>query len=115
MKRADILAAYKVDDMGVIVSPGQFEATSIFTPHFWEATLDGTAEELDYMQDGAGQYVALVAIEPEDFAEFPEIPAGMAFAVVTQSEQGFIGCELCDAKRADELRAEYASEEESDE
>lgn len=47
MTRGDIIATYNVDERGIIRSPGKFEGEQVFAPYFWEAYLDGGADEDD--------------------------------------------------------------------
>lgn len=112
MKRDEIKAEYDVDDDGTIQSPGRFEGEAIYAPHFYDATLDGCAEELSYMEDGCGEYAALVEIDDDDRREFPEIPASMTHVLVMQSDLGFVGVGLLDDAGADKARKDYEPEDE---
>jgi hypothetical protein len=89
--RAAILAAYDVDSHLVIRTPGKFEAESAWVPYFWESSLDGTADELNY-PDGATLYV--VQMDSSDRAAWPEIDADIVAAVLEESESGFVSCSL---------------------
>ena len=120
---ADLCAEYGADpDSGRYPSPGKYEGESMLAVYFHAASGDGCDECLSSMEDGAGEYVALVEVSDEDRAFFAGSPLAIeeaaAFAVVSESDQGFVDCYLCTADEADALRAEYesaADDEESDE
>lgn len=115
MTRDEILQAYQVEN-GVIVSPGKFEGETVYAPYFYEATMDGCAEELSFQEDGGGEYVALVSIHDEDREAFPEIAnetcesgAPATYAGVIENELGFVAVRLLTDKLADAWRREYAT------
>ena len=81
MKRADILAAYETRG-AVIVSPGQFEGEMVYVPYFWDAYLNGMADEDD------GEYLTF-NVAADDRAEFPEL-ADVSRVVLYQRDDGFV-------------------------
>lgn len=80
MTRAEIEKEFTVRD-GRIVSPGKFEGEPVYAPHFWEALLDGFADE-----DGA---VAWFDVTDEDRAEFPELQ-GIDRVSLETDDNGFV-------------------------
>jgi hypothetical protein len=116
MDRNAIFVSYEIDSSLIIRTPGKFEAESAWVPHFWESSLDGTADELTY-PDGATLYV--VQIDGSDRAAWPEIEADKVAAVLEESDSGFVSCSLVtqaelDAQEADCEAAQEADCEESD-
>ncbi len=65
MKREDVLSRYRVDENGVITSPGKFEGEKIYMPYFYEESMFG------YSQEEEGVYS--VEVYEEDKSEFPEL------------------------------------------
>lgn len=109
--RESILSDYDVDSHGIIRTSGKFEAEMLYVPLFWEATLDGSADQLDWA-DGTTTY--LVDVSDEDRAMFPEIPADVVAVHLEESEQGFVSCEtLTEQERAD-LEARNGTDESED-
>ena len=96
--------------------PGKYEGESLLTPYFHAASGDGWGEILTTQGDGeSGTYCELAEITGEDRAFFAgtdcEIPDGAAYAVISESDQGFAGCYLCTEAEADTLRAECDSDD----
>jgi len=81
MTRKEVLEAYKVVD-GRIQSPGKFESEMLYVPAYWEAGLEGLADE-----DDGNVYV--FELGPEDRKEFPELGKMKKLRLV-ESEQGFV-------------------------
>ena len=100
--RESILAEYDVDSRGIIRTLGKFEAEMLYVPHFWEATLDGTADMLDW-SDGTTTY--LVDVSDEDRAMFPEIPADVVAMHIAESDSGFVSCETLTRRELRDLEA----------
>ena|SRR6185437_11788284 len=111
MTRKEIEAEYRIEN-GTILSPGKFEGEAIYAPHFSEFASDG--EILETMEDGSGAFVALVEIEAEDRAAFPEIEDG-EFALVTENSDGFVMVSVISAAKADSLRAMVTREDDGEE
>lgn len=84
MTRAEILAAYSVDN-GRITSPARFEGEPIYAPHFWDAIVNGCSDETIY--DGDKPY-DWFEVSAEDRAEFPEL-ADIAWIVCSEDDNGF--------------------------
>ncbi len=82
MTRQEVLSAYRVNDRGVIVSPGRFEGEMIYVPHFAEVWLDGGGE------DGWGP-VDYFDVLSEDKAEFPEL-GEQRKVCLAETEDGFV-------------------------
>jgi hypothetical protein len=81
--RAGILANYRVNAQGRIVSPGKFEGEMLYVPYFWGAFLDGGA---DY-DDGR---VLGFRITFEDRKFFPEIPRRKRVIRLVEDSNGFV-------------------------
>jgi hypothetical protein len=120
---AELAAEYLNPETGRTY-PGKFEGESLLAPYFYKASLDGTADELASMEDGCGEYVALIEVTEDDRQFFAgtslAIDVGDSFALITEADSGFVGCELMTSSAAEILRRKYenASEdgqEESDE
>ena len=86
MTRTEILEAYDVDAHGIIRSPGEFESEMLYVPYFWEASMDGSADELIWADD-TSTYVVLV--DKEDIEQFPEL-AGVYAVSMAKSDTGFV-------------------------
>jgi len=67
---------------GRIQSPGKFESEMLYVPAYWEAGLEGLADE-----DDGNVYV--FELGPEDRKEFPELGKMKKLRLV-ESEQGFV-------------------------
>ena len=92
MTREEILKDYKVDEHGIIMSPGKFEGEMLYVPYFWDISLDGGG--LDEGEDWCS-----LKIESEDYAEFPELIKGVDdYIILSTSESGFIYNELVTEK-----------------
>lgn len=111
MKRSEILAQYDVDSHGIIHSPGKFEGEYLYAPYFSDADMEGCSEILASMED-AGEYAALIEVQPEDRTEFPELEPDTAFILLCESDQGFVSVRELTAKQADKVRADYEREAE---
>ena len=85
MTRADIIAEYDVDTHGTIRSPGKFEGEPVYAPYFYDALMNGFADD----DDG----VASFNIDANDIKEFPEL-ANVKRLRLWESEQGFVYIEL---------------------
>ena len=66
MTRIEIETEYKVNEMGIIVSPGKFEGEMVYIPHFWAIYLDGGADRDN------GETLGF-DVTAEDKAQFPEL------------------------------------------
>jgi len=96
---------------GIIASLGKFEGEMVYAPYFYDQASFG--EEISYFQDGAGEYVSLVAVDQEARELFPEIGADTAYMGVCESEQGFVSCTELTSERAELWRAECAKDAEN--
>ena len=81
MTRKQIEAEYQVVD-GVIRSPGKFENEQVYAPYFYDAYLDGGADE----DDGENLYFT---VTNEDIKEFPELN-GCTQVILTVDSTGFV-------------------------
>jgi hypothetical protein len=111
MDRATIIATYEIDSSLMIKSPGKFEAESAWVPYFWEETMHGTCDQLDY-PDGNTLYV--VAIDDETRTEWPEIGADIVAAVLEESDTGFVSCSLVTQIELAEQEADCEAAQEAD-
>jgi hypothetical protein len=84
MTRKDIEAEYDVLD-GTINSPGKFEGEATYVPYFWDAYLNGGADEDD-------SDVLTFNVDDSDIAEFPEL-TGRKTVRILQTDDGFV-CEV---------------------
>lgn len=66
--REQVLSSYTVNAHGIIQTPGKFEGEMIYVPHFWNAGLEGFADQ----DDGK---TFRFNITDEDRQLFPEIPS----------------------------------------
>ena len=93
MKRSDIAKTYELNDNrfgnSYITSPGKFQGEPVWAPHFYEKSLDGCAEELSFMEDGCGEFAALVDVDLEDKKEWPEL-FDAECVLITENDQGFV-------------------------
>ena len=78
MTRKEIEAEYRVVG-GIIRSPGKFESEPVFSPYFYEISMDGCREE------------GIIGIESEDILEFPELD-GYSRVECWESNDGFFYC-----------------------
>jgi hypothetical protein len=83
MTRKQIMQEYKVDAQGTILSPGQFENEPLYVPYFWDAYLNGMADD----DDGT---VLTFLVNDEDRAEFPELK-DVKVVTLAQTDDGFVG------------------------
>lgn len=106
MTRKEIESEYTVEN-GIIRSPGKFEGEPVYAPDFYDAAMDGCGEDLAYMDDGWGEFTTLIAIEDSDRKEWPEIDHSEMFALVTESNQGFVSVQLLTENEATKVRLRY--------
>ena len=84
MTREEIMRDYEVRD-GVICSPGKFEGEPLYAPAFWDAVLNGMAEELE----GEGVLIARYFPSVDDRKEWPEL-GDAAVLYLYEDSQGFV-------------------------
>jgi hypothetical protein len=82
MTRRDILDQYKVDDRGIIRSPGKFEGEMLYVPYFWDAFLNGCADRDD------GKVLGF-DVTVDDKKEFPELKRRRTVKILEDSN-GFV-------------------------
>jgi hypothetical protein len=82
MTRQDILDQYKVDDRGIIRSPGKFEGEMLYVPYFWDAFLNGCADRDD------GKVLGF-DVTADDKKEFPELKRRRTVKIV-EDLNGFV-------------------------
>jgi hypothetical protein len=100
MTRAEVIAQYTINQHGTITSPGKFEGTPIYAPHFWELTLDGDGDETyDAM---LCKYVTVIKVESWDREEYPELEDDDAELIqVYEDDQGFVHLDVLDDQNQD--------------
>jgi hypothetical protein len=86
----EMLAGFKLDSRGWIASPGKFEAEPLYVPYLWDATLNGFCE---IESDDVNPDSYVVEIDATDVEIFPEL-AGMTHALLWESDNGFVFCDL---------------------
>lgn len=114
MKRADIASSYTIDRNSIIRDPGKFEGEMIYAPYYYDASMDGFAEQLASLEDSS-EYACLVKIDDSDRAQFPELSAASKFILLRESDQGFVFCCELTGSQADKAREEYESDQQDDE
>jgi len=82
MKREEVMKQYKVDQNGIIRSPGKFEGEMLYIPHFWGAFLDGMADDDD------GKTLSF-NVDAEDIKEYPEL-TGVHRVTLVEDDTGFV-------------------------
>jgi len=90
MTRAELEATYRVQG-NRIVSPGKFEAENIWAPYFWDAAMDGGAEEITTPHNP--HPVSRMKVEPDDVRQFPELE-GFGAVELFEDDNGFVYCEV---------------------
>ena len=83
MTRATIEQEYKIES-GIIRTPGQFEGEMLYVPYFWDAYLNGFADQ----DDGNVLYFV---VTDDDKIQFPELKRRKVIRLY-QREDGFV-CE----------------------
>ena len=81
MTRQEIETTYNVEN-GVIRSPGKFEAEPVYVPYFWDAYMNGGADE----DDGD---ILTFDVNDEDRAMFPEL-ANVRQVFLWENDSGFV-------------------------
>jgi len=104
MTREKILRDYKVDEHGVIRSPGKFEAEMLYAPYFYDIMMEGGGEREypcdeekceAYGEDGCEadecphKPIDIFQVTEEDVAMFPELE-GVREVHLEESDQGFV-------------------------
>lgn len=84
VNRAEVEAAYVVNEKGRITSPGKFEGEKLYVPYFWGKVLEGWQDDED--EDGTPVFF----VTPEDRAEFPEIHHKVQQIRLVEREDGFV-------------------------
>lgn len=82
---------YRLNDHGLITSPGKFEGEMYYVPQLWEEVLNGFAAE---MNDGS----ARIELGAEDWQRFPEL-RGWDYVRLYESDSGFVTAVLRRKKR----------------
>jgi hypothetical protein len=109
MTRAEVKAQYDVNQHGIITSPGKFESTPIYTPHFWELALEGDGDET--YDVSICKYVSIMKVEPWDRAEYPELTADdVDLLQIYEDDQGFVHIDVLDAQNQDKEHTNESSE-----
>ncbi len=84
MTREQITNEYNVNEHGIIQNPGQFEGEMLYVPYFWDAYLNGMADN----DDGE---VLTFTVNDEDRFKFPEL-ADVKEIDLIQTDSGFVVC-----------------------
>jgi len=88
MERREVLDRYTVDERGIIRSRGKFEAEPLYAPHFWDAVLNGEAED---HTEPDGTIWAILDVTPEDREQFPELKdRGITAVALMEIDEGFV-------------------------
>ena len=72
---------------GLRAPPGKFEGEAYYVLHFWQAVLDGAADEPQY--DGDDVAADILEVSDDERAAF-ELNASTAFVALWCSPQGFV-------------------------
>lgn len=80
--REQVLSDYKVNEHGIIQSPGKFEGEMLYAPYFYDRLLDGCPDE-----DIEG--VAFFVVNQDDRDEFPELYDVVGVAL-EETDTGFV-------------------------
>lgn len=74
MTREQIEKEFNIDiKTGIILNPGKFEGEMIYVPYFWDAAMNGLADEDNTMSEYDDTPVSLFNINDEDREQFPEL------------------------------------------
>jgi len=90
MTRQEILAQYRVDEIGRIISPGKFEREPIFAPYFWDIALNGFADS-----DNGKVFSFRINKDDPAHKEFPELKRWLGRKRSLRlliTETGFVYC-----------------------
>ncbi|MBT8460251.1 MAG: hypothetical protein KJN60_11320 [Boseongicola sp.] len=79
---AEVCAAFKVNERGIITSPGKFEGEPTHAVYFWEAWMNGSWDDFDGDE-------TIFNIDDKDRHRFPALE-GVDRVRLWQSEQGFV-------------------------
>ena len=97
---------------GTVRSPGKFEGEPAWAVHFWNAGLDGCADEEFYDGDTP---VWVFKIAPEDAVQFPDL-AGLYAVMIWEADSGFVNSETFTSKNeVDEVIARCEADSEDGE
>ncbi len=110
MKREEILKKYKVDEHGIIISPGKFEGEKFYAPYFYDLSLESSVDETLYYGD---IQIDIFIISEEDVKEFPELKDTYAI-ILFVSDQGFVYLKHFETKEDFEEAMEQFEEEQQD-
>ena len=90
MTRQDIERQYKVDEFGIIRSPGKFEREGVYAPFFYDIILNGGGtEEWDENED----LTTYIDVTDQDRIMFPELKTVERVAC-SEDGSGFFYCRL---------------------
>lgn len=89
--------------------PGRFEGEAFPIAYFYDAVMNGMADETLQYPDAEEVDFDLITLSDWERAAFNEPDA--AFAAIGYSSQGFLSLSYLTEEEADQLRAEYAPEE----
>jgi len=80
--RSEILRNYKINERGMISSPGKFESEMLYVPYFWNLGLEGSADRDNGKIFGFD-------ISPEEKFVFPEL-RGRRTVKLYERDDGFV-------------------------
>lgn len=56
MNRQEILDRYKVNEHGIITSPGKFEGEMLYAPYYYDAMLNGWTDFDEWIEPDIAEY-----------------------------------------------------------
>lgn len=85
LDRDQVLKMFKVNDAGIIASPGKYEGEVLYVPSFHDDVINGVCE---VVADEQGIFDAC-KVEASDRKNFPELQ-GRKFVALEEDDQGFV-------------------------
>lgn len=87
--RQQIEKDFEVED-GVITTPGKFEGSMVYVPAFWDLTLEGGEDEIEWDGD---TLISIFHVTSEDRGIFPELQ-GAKTLEIWEDSFGFVWANL---------------------
>jgi len=76
--------AYVIDEHRMIQEPGPFEHLPIYAPYFWNAYLDGTFDDEQWIN---GEHIVVFVVTEDDRYDYPEL-AGTTKLTISEAADG---------------------------
>src|SRR5205823_4711247 len=104
----DIINDIRAEHQEAVKGPGKFEGEPAYASFYYEESLNGCFEHIDFDN---GEHIEYVEITKSDAEIFPELAEHVgAFILLTESDSGFVHVVIRDREEIDRLERLSAAE-----